>query len=93
MSPIQSLNLEVEQRAMDLIEERKKEKAPKGPIGKTQWKKQLKSAKQDWADENAGAGPGFVELTEYEVSLLNVSELNQLYDQVMNERAQIAQGV
>ena len=78
MSPIRPLNLVADERQHE-----RKQKA-----GKTQWKAQLKTFKQDWAYDNRGSEPGMVDLEVEEIANLTVPKLNAIYDRVMLERDQ-----
>lgn len=59
------------------------------PAGRKEWMKLRRLEKTDWAYDNQGTGVGMVQLSDDEIDNLKVADLNALYDQVMQARANI----
>lgn len=56
--------------------------------GRKEWMKLKRAHKTDWAYDNKGVGSHMVQLSDDDIDNMRVSQLNALYDQVMQARSQ-----
>lgn len=65
------------------------EEEPFIPAGRKQWMKLKRAYKRDWAYDNQGVGSNMVQHSNDEIDMMQIRELNALYDQVMEARERV----